>query len=146
MGNLNPGGDFARGVGRRPKGTYNKDKPFKQMLQKKLLSAGSDPSKLEKIADKVIEMAQAGDIEAIREIANRLDGYPVRPIANEGDVPMFLNVSWRREPVINVQPGDPPPLGDPLRGSSVLIEEQQIESHDPEPVDHGGNGRSGEPE
>jgi hypothetical protein len=137
MGNLNPGGDFARGVGRRPKGGYNKDKPFKQMLQKKLLSAGSDPSKLEKIADKVIEMAQAGDIEAIREIANRLDGYPVRPVANEGDVPMFLNVSWRREPAS---------VASPAEGGSLLIDQQQIESHDPEPVDHGGNGRSGEPE
>ena len=42
---------------------------------------------LEKIADKVVESALAGDKDAVREIAERHDGKVAQAIVGDGDAP-----------------------------------------------------------
>jgi hypothetical protein len=39
-----------------------------------------NPRDLRKIAEKLLDMAIGGDIQAIKEVANRLDGMPVQAI------------------------------------------------------------------
>ncbi len=55
-----------------------KDKPFKDALAMELKAAGDDHKALRRIAKSLIEQAQAGDIQAIKEVANRLDGMPLQ--------------------------------------------------------------------
>jgi hypothetical protein len=138
-GTPDAGGNFATGFGRRPRGSYNKDKPAKDMLRRLLSEAGDDRDALYVICRKLIAMAKDGDLEAMNLLFNRVDGYPVRPIANEGDVPMFLNVSWLKEPAS---------VASPLGAGGVLIEQlaERSEDHDPDPVAVRGNGGSGEHE
>jgi hypothetical protein len=62
----------------RPIGSVNKAKPFTDMLRVALLSG--DGRRLRVIADKLTELAEAGDLQAIKEIADRLDGKSVQAI------------------------------------------------------------------
>lgn len=45
--------------------------------------AAQDPAKLRRIAERVYAMAEAGDLGAIREIADRLDGKPMQSVEME---------------------------------------------------------------
>jgi hypothetical protein len=56
----------------RPIGSVNKAKPFADMLRVALLSGGG--RRLRTIAEKLAEKAEQGDIQAIREVGDRLDG------------------------------------------------------------------------
>jgi hypothetical protein len=56
----------------RPIGSVNRDKPFTDALRVALLSGGG--RRLRIIADKLADKAEQGDLHAIREIADRLDG------------------------------------------------------------------------
>lgn len=40
-----------------------------------------DPEKLERIALKVLQMAEDGDMRAVKEIGDRLDGLPTQEVA-----------------------------------------------------------------
>jgi hypothetical protein len=51
------------------------------------ICAGNDPRHLRAVARKLFEKALDGDLSAIREIADRLDGKPVQAI-ERGDVPV----------------------------------------------------------
>jgi hypothetical protein len=62
----------------RPLGTENKDKPYREALRMELATAGPDLQKLRSIARKHIALADRGDMAAIREIADRLDGRPAQ--------------------------------------------------------------------
>ena len=68
----------------RPIGSLNREKPFNQAL---LMTLRSNPVALRRIAAKLVEKAEEGELAAIREIADRLDGKA--PQAMEvGDVPL----------------------------------------------------------
>lgn len=43
-----------------------------------------DPEKLRKIADKLIDMAEAGDLAAMKELGDRLDGKAAQSVALTG--------------------------------------------------------------
>lgn len=45
----------------------------------------SDGAKIRAIAEKVIAMAEAGDMAAVREIGDRLDGKPAQNVTLAGD-------------------------------------------------------------
>ena len=62
----------------RPKGATNKDKPFAEALRMELASAGTDHKRLRNIASKLIELAECGELQAIQQIADRLDGKPAQ--------------------------------------------------------------------
>ncbi len=67
----------------RPIGSVNREKPFADALRMEIC-AGNDPRHLRAIARKLFEKALAGDLQAIREIADRLDGKPVQAIERHG--------------------------------------------------------------
>lgn len=62
-GHANPGG--------RPK-----TKPFTDALRAELDAAGEDAAALRDIAAKLVEEARSGNLQAIKELADRLDGKP----------------------------------------------------------------------
>jgi hypothetical protein len=61
----------------RPIGSLNKEKPFKVALQ---VALRARPQSLRRIADRLIDRAEEGDLPSAREIADRLDGRPVQMI------------------------------------------------------------------
>jgi hypothetical protein len=69
----------------RPIGSVNREKPFAGMLRLALLSGGRH--RLRIIAEKLADKAEQGDIQAIREIADRLDGKPAQAI-ERGNAPL----------------------------------------------------------
>ena len=68
----------------RPIGSLNREKPFNQAL---LMTLRSNPVALRRIAAKLVEKAEEGELTAIREIADRLDGKPAQMI-DRRDVPI----------------------------------------------------------
>ena len=67
----------------RPIGSLNREKPFNQAL---LMTLRSNPVALRRIAAKLVEKAEEGELAAIREIADRLDGKAPQAV-EVGDVP-----------------------------------------------------------
>lgn len=84
--------------GRRPK-------PFDEALKMELLAAGSDHKALRLVAQQLIEKAQAGDMQAIKEIADRTDGKVPQAIVGD-DEHDAINLVHRIENVL-VRPANP---------------------------------------
>jgi hypothetical protein len=61
----------------RPIGSSNREKPFNDALR---IALRGDPLRLRRIADKLAILAEQGDLGAIREVADRLDGKPAQVI------------------------------------------------------------------
>ena len=61
----------------RPIGSVNREKPFNDALR---IALRGDPLRLRRIAEKLAEKAEEGDLAAIRELADRLDGKPAQTI------------------------------------------------------------------
>ncbi len=58
-----------------------KEKSFANMLNIAIKEAHDDKrDKLRAVADKLVELAIAGDMQAIKEIGDRLDGKPAQAI------------------------------------------------------------------
>ena len=68
----------------RPIGSMNREKPFNSAL---LIELRSNPPALRRIAAKLVERAEEGDLAAIRETADRLDGKPAQVI-DRRDIPV----------------------------------------------------------
>jgi hypothetical protein len=68
----------------RPQGSMTKDKPFRDALRMQLAAAGEDHKALRTIAQGLIDRAAQGDVGAIKEIADRLDGRPSRSVEVSG--------------------------------------------------------------
>jgi hypothetical protein len=61
----------------RPPGSENKDKPYREALRRAIARADqneNDPHALDRIAERHLAQAASGDMQAIRELADRLDG------------------------------------------------------------------------
>jgi len=61
----------------RPIGSMNREKPFNDALR---IALRARPQSLRRIADRLIDKAEQGDLSSAREIADRLDGRPVQMI------------------------------------------------------------------
>jgi hypothetical protein len=57
----------------RPIGSVNRQRPFADALRMEIYAC-NDPRRLRAIARKLIEMAEGGDLQAIKEVGDRLDG------------------------------------------------------------------------
>src|SRR4051812_15097311 len=68
----------------RPIGSVNREKPFNDALR---IALRGDPLQLRRIAEKLAEKAEEGDLAAIRELADRLDGKPVQ-VVDRRDAPV----------------------------------------------------------
>jgi len=61
----------------RPLGSPNKQKPFRDALN---IALRSRPLALRRIADRLLDSAEQGDLPAAREIIDRLDGRPAQSV------------------------------------------------------------------
>jgi hypothetical protein len=92
----------------RPIGSLNRQRPFTDALRLALLSGGG--RRLRIIAEKLADKAEQGDIQAIREIADRLDGKPAQAI-ERSDVP--LEALSDRELFAIIRSGSREPVDEP---------------------------------
>jgi hypothetical protein len=92
----------------RPIGSVNREKPFTTALRVALLSNGG--RRLRVIAERLAEKAEQGDLAAIQQIADRLDGKPSQVIEG-GDVP--VEALSDRELFAIIRGGSPEPLHEP---------------------------------
>lgn len=60
-----------------------KSRPFKEAIDRALKSVGDDSDALEAIATALLVKARAGDIAAIKELADRLDGKVAQTISGD---------------------------------------------------------------
>lgn len=70
---------FKKGQSGNP-GGRSKEKPFADALRMEIAAAGEDHKALRKVAKALLEQAEGGDIRAIRELADRLDGKPLQAV------------------------------------------------------------------
>ena len=82
-------------------------KLFKDALQIAIRRTSDDKSELAYIAEALVIKAKAGDIPAIREIADRLDGKPTQLIAGDDDAAPIIHEIRRTI----VRPDDTKPSG-----------------------------------
>jgi hypothetical protein len=70
----------------RPKGSRNRQscKPFRDALRMEVFGAGDDRKALREIAQGLIRKARNGEVAAIREVADRLDGRPAQAVEMSG--------------------------------------------------------------
>lgn len=73
---------FQKGQSGNPTGG-RKDKPWRDALT--LAIKDGDGLKLRRIADAVVTLAETGDMQAIKEIGDRLDGKPAQQTILTGD-------------------------------------------------------------
>lgn len=76
----------------RPAGSENKDKPFKEALRKAIADAGDDRPRLRNVANALLDKAESGDVQAIREIADRLDGKVPQGIEGGEGGPLTVKI------------------------------------------------------
>ena len=75
----------------RPVGAINKDRPFRAALVRALGIADNNPEKLDKLAEALIAQAKTGDVAALREVSDRLDGrVPQAVVGDDGSEPITL--------------------------------------------------------
>lgn len=70
----------------RPPGAQNKDKPFRDALRLAINEADGDNKRLRRVAEKLIDRAIEGDVSAIKEIGDRLDGKVAQSIVGDDDL------------------------------------------------------------
>src|SRR5262249_25825990 len=68
----------------RPPRGQQRDKPYREALRMELAAAGEDMKKLREIARMHIARCEAGDMQAIKELADRLDGRPAQFLEHSG--------------------------------------------------------------
>jgi hypothetical protein len=78
------GRPFQPGQSGNPNGRP-KSKPFKKALSEALKAAEDDSEILQAVALALVAKAREGDVPAIKEIADRLDGKVTQPIAGDDD-------------------------------------------------------------
>jgi len=75
-----------------------KEKSFANMLNIAIAEATEDGgSKLRAVADKLVDLAMKGDMSAIKEVADRLDGKAVQQIAGDAVNPLTVVARIVRE-------------------------------------------------
>lgn len=88
---------FQQGNQEAKKGNHKKPRVITQNLIAELQTA--DGASLRRVVKALIEKAAEGDVAAIREIMDRVDGKVPQPIAGEdgeGPAKLVLEVSWKK--------------------------------------------------
>lgn len=68
------------GVKGRSGTNKGKDKPYRDALRMEIAAGGDDHKVLRQIARTHLDLAKAGDMQAIKEVADRLDGRPIQQL------------------------------------------------------------------
>lgn len=89
-----------------PLGNKNavKNRPWSEAINRALLA--EDGKRLRTIAEKIVQLAEGGDVQALKEIGDRLDGKPAQQVQLSGDAD-GAPIRHRVEQVI-VDPSDTP--------------------------------------
>jgi hypothetical protein len=59
--------------------------------------AGDRLAALNALAEKLLAKAEEGDMSALKELGDRLDGKSVQPVAGDADgPPVALEIGWRK--------------------------------------------------
>lgn len=76
---------FKKGQSGNPTGVQGKTKPWRDAIMRAVSrrETGKDPQALEKLADKLIDAALSGDMQAIKEIGDRIDGKPAQAVVGD---------------------------------------------------------------
>lgn len=82
---------FAPGAVSNPSGKNGKE--FKAALRLAVKRTDGDKTKLAMIAEALVEKAVAGDVQAIREVADRMDGKVAQILAGDPDSPLELKAT-----------------------------------------------------
>jgi hypothetical protein len=78
-------------------------KPFRDALMLVLKEAGTDLPRLRKVADALLKQAERGNIHAVREVADRIDGkVPQAIVDSEGGDIVLQVVRYVVEPAAQV--------------------------------------------
>ncbi len=74
-----------------------KSKPFREAIQRALDAAGDDKDALQQVATALVGKAMMGDVPAIKELADRMDGKVAQAIiGGEEDDPAIV-VTWQKQ-------------------------------------------------
>ncbi len=73
----------------------NQDKPWKEALWLAVNERMGDRKKLRHLADKLVSKALEGDVQALREIGDRIEGKPTQSIDANVDGHITVNVVAR---------------------------------------------------
>lgn len=84
-----------------------REKPFLEALRMELLAAGSDHRALRSIARQLIAKAEEGDMQAIKEFADRMDGKVAQALigGDEDDAPIAIQMVELRAVYPKNEPG-----------------------------------------
>jgi hypothetical protein len=85
----------------RPIGSVNREKPVSDLLRVAVLSGGG--RRLRVIIEKLLDKAEHGDLQAIKEVFDRLDGKPVQAI-ERGDVALEKMTDQQLMAIIRGEP------------------------------------------
>ena len=102
----------------RPLGSPNRDKRFKAALVR---YADADPVRLDEMAQKLWATAMTGDVSAMREVADRLDGkVPQAIVGDEEHGP--VQIAWLSKsttsPDSNSSPSTTEPSASPVSSAT----------------------------
>jgi len=89
------GTPFKPGQSGNPNGRP-KSKPFKEAIQRALTEAGDDKASLQAVATALVDKAMQGDVPAIKEIADRLDGKVPQGIIGGEEGDPAITVTWQK--------------------------------------------------
>lgn len=71
-----------------------KSKPFREAIQRALEEAGDDKASLQAVATALVGKALMGDVPAIKELADRMDGKVAQAIIGGEEEDPEIKVSW----------------------------------------------------
>lgn len=70
----------------------NKDKPWVEALRLAVNRKDGDVKRINMVADAVVAAAMTGDMQAAKEIGDRLDGKPSQAIVGDPDKPIVHRI------------------------------------------------------
>jgi hypothetical protein len=83
---------FQKGQSGNPAGRV-KDKPFRDALRLEIAAAGEDQRALRRVARALLKVASEGEVSAIRELADRLDGKVAQAVEGTAEGGVIV-VKW----------------------------------------------------
>lgn len=85
-----------------------KEKSFANMLNIAIKEAveGSDKTKLRAVADALVDKAMAGDVQAIKEVADRIDGKVPQAVVGDDDSDPLRIITEIRRSIVDPRNSD----------------------------------------